>query len=81
MTPERFAKLTGKFTWDFSCYYFIETSEGNFSYSSPLYNGTGEVKPFKGTSKDFFGHLFGRSKGIHIVGEFLAPGWYLNMES
>ena len=81
MTPERFSKLIGKFTWNYSCFYFIETAEGNFTYSCPDYNGTGEVKPFNGSSKDFFGNLWGRHKGVHVIEDFLSHGWYLNTDS
>ncbi len=63
----------GDFTWDFCCYFFIETSEGNLEWSDPDYGGDNSIKRLNCSYKDWVeakGIPFGRCKGRHTIGGY-----------
>lgn len=70
MTRDDVASLIGEFTWDFGQEFFIETVAGNFVWSDPDYNGTGEIRPYRGSYNKWIGCGFGRSKGLHRIGGY-----------
>ena len=67
MDIEHIKGLVGEFTWDFGQEFFIETSEGNFVWSDPDYNGDNSLTPYAGTYKQWIGRGFGRDKGKSII--------------
>lgn len=64
----------GSFTWNFGNEFFIETPDGNYTWSSPEYHGgTNEIKKFNGDYKKWCedsNFPFGRDKGSHIIKEY-----------
>lgn len=77
MTKEKLAGMVGEFTWDFGQNFFIETSEGNFVWSDPAYNGDNTIRPYNGTVEDYFGNSFGRDKGKHYIGKYCGDQFTL----
>lgn len=70
MTREEVANLVGEFTWDFGQEFFIETKQGNFVWSDPDYNGSGELRPYSGSYDKWIKRGMGRSKGLHRIGDY-----------
>jgi hypothetical protein len=73
VTKEELLKLTGSFSWDFGCYFLIETCKGNFVWSDPEYHGENTIQPFAGTVEDFYKnhHVpYVRDKGIHFIKDY-----------
>lgn len=60
----------GDFTWDFGMNFFVETEHGNYIWSDPDYRGDNTLKKYDGTHKDYFGRLWGRGKGQHIIADY-----------
>lgn len=78
MTKEKLIALDGNFTWDFGSEFFIETSEGNFVWSDPDYNGDNIIREVKLSYNDWIheAHIpFGRSKGNHIIGQYCGTNF------
>jgi hypothetical protein len=66
----RLLDIVGHFTWGFDCEFFIETSEGNFVWSDPSYDGDNTLKRFHGNYKDWCKQSnipAGRDKGQHVL--------------
>lgn len=58
------------FIWFWSDKFFLETSEGNFIWSDPDYQGNNTIVPFKGTMAEYCKQTkipFGRDKGKHTI--------------
>lgn len=75
MTKEDVASLVGEFSWDFGDTFFIETSEGNFIWRDPSYNGDNTIRPFSGSYEDFIAKNdipFCRSKGTHVISSYIG---------
>lgn len=64
----------GYFTWNFGNNFFIETSQGNFTWSDPDYpGGTNEIQKFYGTYRDWIkaeNISYGRDKGTHKIRDY-----------
>lgn len=63
----------GKFTWNFGNKFFIETSEGNYVWSDPDYNGDNVINKYDGEYKDWIKDEaipYGRDKGYHTILEY-----------
>jgi hypothetical protein len=62
------------FTWNYGNEFFLESSEGNYTWSSPDYHGgTNEIKKFNGTYKEWCEQNnipFGRDKGHHKIRDY-----------
>lgn len=70
MEIETLLDQTGEFTWMFGQTFFIETSERNYLWNDPAYNGDNTISPFKGDLNDavkFCNIPFGRDKGIKTI--------------
>ena len=70
MTKEELGNLVGEFTWSFNNEFFIETHQGNFVWSAPDYQGTGEIRSFTGNYDDWCKQIripYGRDKGTHVI--------------
>ncbi len=62
--------LMGDFTWCFNQYFFVETEEGNFVWSSSDYGGNNTLTKTKKSLSKFLREQqieFGRDKGKHII--------------
>ena len=73
ITKEKLSGMVGQFIWLFGQEFFIETSEGNFIWRDPDYQGDGSIIEYKGTLKSYLkkhGIPFGRDKGKHLIGEY-----------
>ena len=73
ITKEKLQNVVGEFTWLFGDEFFIETSEGNFIWRNPSYQGDGSIREYKGTYEKYrkeCGVPFGRDKGKHLIGEY-----------
>jgi hypothetical protein len=79
LTKDEVANLVGEFTWDFGCYFFIETSEGNFIWSDPDYQGDNTIKATNLSYEQWITekNIFGRSKGKHIIGHYCGKDFSL----
>lgn len=74
----KISNLIGEFYWGFEQTYFIETTEGNFIWSSPDYNGDGTIKKYNGRYKDWceqYNVICGRNKGIHRIGDYCGENF------
>lgn len=59
------------FTWNFGSEFYLETSKGNYVWSSPDYGGDNTIKPTQLSLKGFLGKGYhGRSKGKHSIESF-----------
>lgn len=74
MTKEKLLSMIGEFTYCWGCDFFIETSEGNFHWKDPDYNGNNTIRKFNGSLSDFLAQFtgmdFGRDKGTHLIASF-----------
>lgn len=73
MTREELGNLVGEFTWLFGQEFFIETPKGNFIWSDPDYQGSGQIREYKGGLGRYLketGVPYGRDKGKHIISEY-----------
>lgn len=70
ISHDELGRTLGRFTWNFSMYFFIETAIGNFLYSCPDYEGDGSIKHYQGTAKEYFKGSFGRYKGLHLISDY-----------
>lgn len=65
---------TCSFTWNFGNEFFLESANGNYTWSDPSYHGgTNEIKKFNGTYKEWCEQNnipFGRCKGYHTVKDY-----------
>jgi hypothetical protein len=62
--------IVGHFTWSYGERFFIETSEGNFVWSDPDYDGDNTLRRFHGGYSDWckdVGIPYGRDKGRHVL--------------
>ena len=77
MTKQEISSLFGDFTWDFGQEFYITTSKGNFIWSDPDYNGSGQLKSTTLTYREFIGKGYsGRSKGNHNIGNYCGDFSY-----
>jgi hypothetical protein len=53
MTKEEIRNLFGDFTFDYKDEFFISTEKGNFVFSDPKYGGSGELKKYDGSRKNW----------------------------
>ena len=73
ISEDELAEEIGDFTWNFGEEFLIETKFGNFIWSDPDYQGTGEIHSFKGDVKAWNKKNnipYGRSKGKHQIGRY-----------
>lgn len=81
LTKEQISNLVGRFTWNFSNEFHIETSEGNFIWKDPGYaGGDGSIQPTDLTYKKWIskhGVSFGRDKGTHRIGDYCGSDFTL----
>jgi len=77
LTKHEVANLVGDFTWDFSCYFFIETNEGNFIWSDPDYQGDNTIKATNLSYEQWINGSVGRSKGKHIISHYCGEDFSL----
>lgn len=77
VTKEMLMVTVADFTWDFGCYFFMETPVGNFVWSDPDYYGDNTIKPYEGSVQDYFGDSFGRCKGKHTVAGYCGEDFIL----
>lgn len=73
MTKTEFLGLEGRFLWNFCCYFFIETSKGNFVWSDSDYHGDNTVRRYNGSAEKFckdYDVPFLRDKGRHIIEDY-----------
>lgn len=68
ITKEKLSGMVGEFTWLFGQEFFIETSEGNFIWRNPSYQGmgvSGNIKELmKSIEKSVAFHLGGTRESI-----------------
>jgi len=70
MTKEHLLSLVGDFTWFWGETFFIETSEGNFIWSDPDYDGDNTIKPINMSYEQYCKNSkvpYGRDKGTHVI--------------
>lgn len=62
----------GHFLWNFSDKFLIETTEGNYEWSDPEYNGDNTIVPALsyGEWLDKLGILYARDKGHHKIRDY-----------
>lgn len=73
MTKDEMLDLIGQFTYCWGCHFFIETSQGNFIWLDPDYQGDNTLTPTSATYKEFCEYQripFGRGKGKHRIGDY-----------
>ena len=79
MTPKEFLEQKADFTWLWTHDFFLETSFGNFRWSSPDYPGGDNTITYTSKSYDEYmkemtppGAIFfyGRDKGTKIIGDY-----------
>lgn len=75
MTKEKLMNMVGEFTWNFGQQFFIETSEGNFIWNDPDYNGDNTIRKYNGSLQDYFGKSFGRDKGKHYIKDYCGENF------
>ena len=69
----RIGDLVGDFSWNFSMLFFIETSEGNFIWADPEYNGSNIIIEYNGSFDDWLVEEnipYARSKGSHRIKDY-----------
>lgn len=67
---ETISELVGDFSWNFGKLFYIETSQGNFIWSDPNYDGDNTIKQHNGTIDSFMKENsvpFLRDKGKHVI--------------
>ncbi len=70
MTKEHLLSLVGDFTWFWGQTFFIETSEGNFIWSDPDYNGDNTIRSTNESLEQYCKNSnvpCGRDKGTHVI--------------
>lgn len=73
MDREAILDLVGSFSWSFGETFFVETSEGNWVWSDPEYQGDNTLTRWKGTHKQWcksIGIPFSRDKGKHLIRDY-----------
>jgi len=71
------------FIWGYGQKFFIETSDNNYVWSDPDYDGDNKITPFKGTYNEWLkseGLLFGRDKGDHTIRGYCGEDVHLPFE-
>lgn len=64
------------FSWAWNHIFFLETSEGNFIWSDPDYNGNNTISRFHGSLEKFLKDNripYVRYKGKHTIGGYCGP--------
>lgn len=72
-TRNEILNLEGHFTWFWNDKFFIETKDGCYIWSDPVYNGSGTLVEFSGDYADFAQEMnidYGRDKGVHRIGDY-----------
>ena len=62
-----------EFTWNYGNEFFLETSEGNYVWFDPDYQGNNTIVEFQGNYKlwcEVNNIPFGRDKGKHRIGDY-----------
>ena len=76
LKPEAILDLIGDFSYCWGYHFFIETEQGNFTWSDPGYDGgTGEIQSYQGSLASYCKQLgvpFARCKGKHIIREYCS---------
>jgi hypothetical protein len=70
-----------EFTWGFGQKFFLETSKGNYIWSSPDYDGDNTITKFNGGYKDWLKKEkipYGRDKGTHFISDYC--GMYVEIK-